>query len=229
MALVAVERVPVRLVPDGETGHVLPVAAPDVPGGPGMDRGQVIDSPGPGIEQAQRVNDPCPGGGGEGEQVVDPGEAVAAQARGDEFIHRAPADPQVAQAEVAQQGDQRLVGRAEQVARHPGVAGVERPPFETQPGEIARDHRAGMPSVDRDRYGMGARGGHVLMVGTRRGAYGCLVGGLHGGAAGPMVGRDRELARIAALLDDAFRALGMTDAASATEMTGYDADEFYVR
>jgi DNA-binding CsgD family transcriptional regulator len=41
------------------------------------------------------------------------------------------------------------------------------------------------------------------MVGTRRGAYGCLVGGLHGGAAGPMVGRDRELARIAALLDDA--------------------------
>ncbi len=28
-------------------------------------------------------------------------------------------------------------------------------------------------------------------------------GGLHGGAAGPMVGRDRELALVTALLDDA--------------------------
>ena len=46
------------------------------------------------------------------------------------------------------------------------------------------------------------------MVGTREDAYGCLVGGLRGGAAGPMVGRDRELARIAALLGDALAGRG---------------------
>jgi DNA-binding CsgD family transcriptional regulator len=46
------------------------------------------------------------------------------------------------------------------------------------------------------------------MVGMREGAYGCLVGGLRGGAAEPMVGRDRELARIATLLDDALAGHG---------------------
>src|SRR6204780_3128596 len=34
--------------------------------------------------------------------------------------------------------------------------------------------------------------------------YGCLVEGARGGAAGPMVGRDRELARVMLLLDDAL-------------------------
>src|ERR1035437_3724782 len=35
-------------------------------------------------------------------------------------------------------------------------------------------------------------------------AYGCVVEGARGGASGPMVGRDRELARVMLLLDDAL-------------------------
>ena len=39
-------------------------------------------------------------------------------------------------------------------------------------------------------------------------AYGGPVGGLHGGAAGPMVGRDRGLTRVTALPDDAVAGNG---------------------
>ena len=46
------------------------------------------------------------------------------------------------------------------------------------------------------------------MVGRRASAYGGPVGGLHGCAAEPMVGRNRELARVAALLDDALAGRG---------------------
>ncbi len=60
--------------------------------------------------------------------------------------HRPPADPQVTQPQIAKEGDKRIVYRAEQVASHTSVAGIERPPFETQPGEIIRDHRPGMLS-----------------------------------------------------------------------------------
>jgi ATP-dependent Clp protease ATP-binding subunit ClpA len=35
-------------------------------------------------------------------------------------------------------------------------------------------------------------------------AYGCVMEGARGGASGPMVGRDRELARVMLLLDDAL-------------------------
>ena len=72
---------PVRLVADGEAGQVLPVVAPDVAGGLGIDRFQVRDRIGGRVEQAERVNDPHPGRGGKGKQVVDPAEAIAAGAR----------------------------------------------------------------------------------------------------------------------------------------------------
>ena len=106
MAVVGVERVPVRLVPDRETGQLLPVAAPDVPGGPGIGRFQVRDRRRDRVEQAQRVDDPDPGRGGEREQVVDPGEAVAAGARRNALVHRATADPEVTQAQIPGEGDQ---------------------------------------------------------------------------------------------------------------------------
>jgi DNA-binding CsgD family transcriptional regulator/tetratricopeptide (TPR) repeat protein len=38
--------------------------------------------------------------------------------------------------------------------------------------------------------------------------YGCLVGGVEAGVSGPLVGRDRELARVSLLLDDALAGRG---------------------
>ena len=43
----------------------------------------------------------------------------------------------------------------------PGLSG----PFETHPGEIIRNHRPGMLTVNGDRYGMGAW--HDLVVPVR--------------------------------------------------------------
>ena len=147
---------PVRLVADGEAGHVLPVATPDVPGGLGVERLQVTDRVGWGAEQAQRVDDLHPGRGGEGKQVIDSGEAIAARTGRDQLIHRAPADSEAAQSQITRKGDERAISRSEQAARHTGVAGIKRPPFETQPSEIIRNHRPGMLTVNGDRYGMGA-------------------------------------------------------------------------
>ena len=147
---------PVWLVADGEAGHVLPVATPDVPGRLGVERLQVTDRVGWGAEHAQRVDDLHPGRGGEGKQVIDSGEAIAARTGRDQLIHRAPADSEAAQSQITRKGDERAVSRSEQAARHTGVAGTKRPPFETQPSEIIRNHRPGMLTVNGDRYGMGA-------------------------------------------------------------------------
>ena len=124
------------LVAYGEAGHILPVTTPDVPGDLGIDRFQVTDWLCAGAKQAERVDNLHPGHAGKGKQVVDSGEAITACARREHIIHRAPADPQVTQAQIAKEGDERVVCRAEQVACHPGIAGIERSPFETQPGEI---------------------------------------------------------------------------------------------
>src|SRR5260370_31338912 len=40
------------------------------------------------------------------------------------------------------------------------------------------------------------------------GVYGCLVGGVQGGASALLVGRDRELARVTRLLDDTVAGRG---------------------
>ena len=159
MAVVGVERVPVRLVPDREAGQVLPVPAPDVPGGPGIGRFQVRDRRRHRVEQAQRVDDLYPGRGGEREQVVHPGEAVAAGARRDALVHRATADPQVTQAQIPDQGDERPVLRAEQVAADPRVAGDERSHLEAEAREVIRDPGPRRPGAGRDRHGRGTRPG----------------------------------------------------------------------
>ena len=124
VAGVGVIGMPVRLVADGEAGHVLPVAAPDVPRSLSVDRCQVTDWAGRGAEHAQRVDDLHPGHGGEGKQVVDSGESITARAGRDQLIHRAPADSQAAQFQITRKGDERAIFRSEQVARHSGVAGA---------------------------------------------------------------------------------------------------------
>ncbi len=88
-----------------------------------MDLCQVTNGLRAGVEQAEGVDHLHPGRGGKGKQLVDSGEAIAACARRDQLIHRAPADPEVAQAQVAEEGDERVVGRVEQVAAQAGVAG----------------------------------------------------------------------------------------------------------
>jgi hypothetical protein len=148
---------PVRLVADGEAGHIWPVLTPDAPGGLGIDRLQISDRARSRAKQAQRVDNFHPGRGREGKQFVDPGEAIAARARRDQLIHCAPADPQAAQAQITEKGDQRVVCRDENVTRHTRVARIERTPLEAQPSEISRDHRPGMPSINGNRYRMGAR------------------------------------------------------------------------
>src|SRR5262249_11937299 len=125
---------------------------PDVPGDLGAGGFQVTDWLFRGAEQAQRVDDLQAGRGGKGKQVVDAGETVAPGARGNQLIDRSPADPQGPQAQVAKESDQRGVRRAEQVTGHTGVAGSKRPPFEAQPGEIARDRRPAVPGLKGDRY-----------------------------------------------------------------------------
>ena len=56
--------------------------------------------------------------------------------------------------------------------------------------------------AERPIYGDGAQFTTVAPLAS--GSYGCLVGGEQGGSSGPLVGRDRELARVMLLLDDAL-------------------------
>src|SRR6202042_3874923 len=106
--------------------------------------------------QAERVNDFRPGRRSEGEQVIDPAKTVGAGAHRDALVYRAAADPQVTQAQGAEQGDERVVLRAEQVAPDAGVAGIERPHLEAQSGEAVRDIRPRRPRAPGDRHGRGS-------------------------------------------------------------------------
>jgi hypothetical protein len=77
-----------------------------VPGSLSVDRFQVTEGAGWGVEQAQRVDDLHPGHSGERKQVVDSGKSITAQAGRDQLIHRAPADPEAAQSQIARKGDE---------------------------------------------------------------------------------------------------------------------------
>src|SRR5262249_10834926 len=95
------------------------------------------------------------------------GEGVTAGAGGDQRVRGAPADPQVAQAQVAEERNDRFVRRVEQVATDAGITRSERPAFEAQPGEISRYLRPRMLGVNSDRYRMGDPRGGTL----RRGGH----------------------------------------------------------